>query len=76
MTQDLARLSDRLVVMTAEHRDIIIDQWPELAEKTGVDEPDEDICDPIGGTPEQYQACASQISDFLKRLLVRVRSNR
>jgi len=62
LTEPLVRYADRIYTMTRSHRQAIVAQWPEAAERVellsvgGID-----ICDPIGGPLERYQRCAEQI---------------
>jgi protein-tyrosine phosphatase len=62
LTEPLVRHSDAIYTMTQAHRQMIVAQWPEAAERTYVLSQDgSDILDPIGGTPQRYQQCADQI---------------
>jgi protein-tyrosine phosphatase len=62
LSEPLVRHADVIYTMTATHRDTILAQWPNAAERTKLLCGDEsDLCDPIGGPPERYQRCAVQI---------------
>lgn len=62
LSAQLVRHADLILTMTRGHREAIIGQWPEAAERTRSVLPDGgDVSDPIGGPPEVYQACADQI---------------
>lgn len=58
----LVRHADLILTMTRTHRQMILSQWPDAAERTEVLRQDGgDIVDPIGGPKSQYQECASEI---------------
>jgi tRNA threonylcarbamoyl adenosine modification protein (Sua5/YciO/YrdC/YwlC family) len=62
LTEPLVRHADVIYAMTQSHRQSIIAQWPEAAERTFVLAVDGgDIMDPIGGPKERYKHCADQI---------------
>lgn len=66
----LIRYADLIYTMTQGHRDAIIAQWPQAAERTELLCTDgSDIPDPIAGTVEQYRWCAEQIEKHLRRRL-------
>ena len=70
VTEALIRYADHVFTMTGSHRQALVMQWPEAAERTTplcVD--GSDVADPIGGPVEQYQRCADQIRDELARRL-------
>ena len=57
LTEPLVRHADRIYTMTRTHRDAIVAQWPNAAERTFLLCGDEsDVCDPIGGPPERLSA--------------------
>lgn len=66
----LVRQADVIYTMTQAHREAILAQWPEAAERTyllsaeGVD-----IADPVGGQLERYRECAQQINNALSQRL-------
>jgi len=67
LTEQLVRHADFLVVMTRAHRQAILGQWPDAADRTRLLCRDGyDVADPIGGPPEEYQRCATQIRSELK----------
>lgn len=76
LSPDLLRYSDRILVMTRDHREALRVMAPSLwsiAEpKTVLLGGDRDIDDPIGGSDEQYNRCAQQISAYLRPLLAQV----
>ncbi|MBI3467156.1 MAG: Sua5/YciO/YrdC/YwlC family protein [Planctomycetes bacterium] len=62
LTAQLVRHADFLLVMTRAHRQAILTEWPEAAERTRlVCHSGQDVADPIGGPAEEYQRCAAQI---------------
>lgn len=73
MTAELMRVSDRIITMTGDHRRAICTHWPEAAAKTTLLCDTIDVSDPIGQPIAAYKACARQISEALRRLVVNVR---
>ncbi|OHB84159.1 MAG: hypothetical protein A2V98_23970 [Planctomycetes bacterium RBG_16_64_12] len=67
LTESLVRYADVIYTMTQSHRQAIVAQWPEAAERAKVLSPEgSDISDPIGGPLERYQRCALQIQSELE----------
>lgn len=63
----LASQCDFVFTMTNGHRNAIVHQWPELANRVQVlNKQGRDISDPIGGSIEVYQSCAQQIETELQ----------
>ncbi len=70
LTEPLLRHADAIFTMTQSHRQMIVAQWPDAAERTHVlCRDDSDILDPIGGTPQRYEHCAEQIRGELESRL-------
>jgi len=70
ISEQLVRHADLIYTMTRSHREVIVTQWPEAAQRTHVLAADEsDICDPIGGPLERYRYCAHQIQQALAHRL-------
>lgn len=69
LSRELAAISDRLIVMTREHKSTIESSWPELGPKTTLLCGDQDVSDPIGGPIDYYRRCAGQIADAVDRLV-------
>ena len=70
LTEPLVRHADVIYTMTQSHREAIVAQWPEAAERIRELSPDgTDISDPIGGPLERYQRCAAQIRKQLEKRL-------
>jgi len=59
--------ADRILTMTAAHRDLVLRVAPEAADRTSVLDDDGDIADPFGGTLADYRAAAEQIKTALLR---------
>jgi len=55
--------------MTPEHRRAILDLAPGVAHKVRLMDPERPIADPIGGDPEAYEQCASQIERAVARII-------
>ncbi len=66
LTAQLVRHADVIWTMTRSHRQAIVAQWPEAANRTAVLCPNNsDVSDPIGGPMEFYQRAAAQIKTAL-----------
>ncbi|HVU90062.1 MAG TPA: L-threonylcarbamoyladenylate synthase [Pirellulales bacterium] len=62
LTETLVRHADLLLVMTRSHRQAIVAEWPDAADRVRLlCRNGADIPDPIGGPPEMYERCAAQI---------------
>jgi len=73
VSASLVRQADVIYVMTRAHRDALLVQWPEAAERTWLLSPDgADIADPIGGEVERYRQCVRQIDNALAQRLEEV----
>jgi tRNA threonylcarbamoyl adenosine modification protein (Sua5/YciO/YrdC/YwlC family) len=67
LTGQLARQADVIYTMTRSHREAIVSQWPDAAERTQLlCAEGADIADPIGGTVDCYRSCATQIKRELE----------
>ena len=67
LTEQLVRHADLILTMTRTHRQAILAQWPEAADRTKLLARDRsDIADPIGGPLELYNRCAAQLEAHLK----------
>ena len=70
LTESQVRYADVIYTMTRSHRQAIVAQWPDAAERTRLLCADgSDIPDPIGGPLERYQRCALQIEAELRTRL-------
>lgn len=75
LTAQLARHADAIFVMTRSHRQAILAEWPDAADRVALLCQDQsDIPDPIGGPPELYQRCAdrmkTEIAAWVQQLLL------
>jgi len=71
ISEHLARSADVILTMTRGHHQALVSHWPELADRVRMlSVHDEDVADPIGGTPEMYKRCAKQIADLLSSRVV------
>jgi protein-tyrosine phosphatase len=67
LSERLVQQSDLIFVMTRSHRQAILSEWPNAAERLRLICHDRsDVSDPIGGTPDQYAQCAEQIKGELE----------
>lgn len=69
LTADLMRGSDYVFAMTASHYDAILRLAPGVEDRLKMLLKDEDVQDPIGGTEEDYEACARTIERGLSARL-------
>ncbi len=70
LTHSLVRHADVIYGMTDSHRQAIVTQWPDAAERTRLLSANgSDIADPIGAPLERYQHCADQIRRELETRL-------
>jgi protein-tyrosine phosphatase len=68
LSEVLVRHADRVYTMTRSHRDAILAQWPEAADRTvQLCSTGQDVSDPIGGPLEHYVQCAEQIREALEQ---------
>ncbi|HBR01955.1 MAG TPA: low molecular weight protein arginine phosphatase [Ruminiclostridium sp.] len=71
-----------ILVMTRHHREMILELYPEAADKVytlkeyaGEEGGDPDICDPFGGDYEVYKGCSSEIEAMLLNAADRLESD-
>lgn len=70
VTEQLVRHADVIYTMTQSHRQAILSHWPNVSSRTQLLCRDgSNVVDPIGGTVEQYQACADQLQRELRERL-------
>lgn len=70
LTDRLLEQVDYVYTMTRGHRDSILAERPDLADRVRLLAADGgDICDPIGGTLEDYKACKSEIERHLQAIV-------
>jgi protein-tyrosine phosphatase len=62
LNETLVRFADLILTMTRSHRDVVVSQWSEAADRTALLRIDrQDVSDPMGGDVAVYQHCADQI---------------
>lgn len=67
LTNRLVEYADLILTMTNSHRHVILNQWPEAAERTEVLTSNQvDISDPIGRPQEMYRQCSEQIDAAIR----------
>ena len=70
VTEELLFHCDHILTMTRNHRDSIVQIFPELDDKVRLLSPEQkDVSDPIGGGPDEYERCRDEIADYLNVLL-------
>ena len=68
LTAQLVKQADAIFTMTSAHRAAILANWPDAADRVMplcINE--QDVSDPIGGTPELYKTCADQIKSAIEQ---------
>ncbi|RKY26537.1 MAG: hypothetical protein DRP79_04690, partial [Planctomycetota bacterium] len=67
---ELVESADKIYVMAALHKKILVEWMPALEKKVFLLDPDgRDIEDPIGGPPDQYRRCAARIQGCIQRVM-------
>jgi protein-tyrosine phosphatase len=70
LTPRLLRQADHIFTMTRNHRETILDSFPELEERVELLARDgSDISDPMGYGLDEYQRCAGEIERHLIRIV-------
>lgn len=70
LTERLLLHADHVVTMTRGHRQIILNDYPDLADRVMLlSSDDNDISDPYGGGPREYAACKESIEHYLKSMI-------
>ena len=70
LTEPLVRYADLIYVMTQSHRQAVVAQWPNAAERIRlISTNGADLSDPIGGPLERYERCAVQLEAELRQRL-------
>lgn len=73
LTERLLNQADFVYTMTRGHRNAILAQRPELADRVQVLAPDgSDVPDPIGGGMEEYRRCQHAIESHLEHVISRL----
>lgn len=68
VTERLVRHADAIFTMTQGHRQALVANWPDIAQRTFLLN-HLDIADPIGGPRELYRRCAEQIQEAIANRL-------
>jgi protein-tyrosine-phosphatase len=69
LTPELVSEAEVVYCMSNSHRDAVINMVPTAAEKTRCLDPEGDIEDPAGSSPEAYERCAQRIQVLVCRVL-------
>ncbi|MEM9353267.1 MAG: L-threonylcarbamoyladenylate synthase [Planctomycetota bacterium] len=70
LTDNLIRQADRVLTLTGSHQRAIVTRWPDSGPRVETLRGEGlDVDDPIGGSLEVYEDCATQIEEALKRRL-------
>ncbi len=70
LTRRLLDQADRIYTMTRSHRDSILFDWPDSANRIALLAHDGlDIADPIGGGIDEYARCEAQIEKHIRVIL-------
>jgi protein-tyrosine phosphatase len=73
LTEQLVRHADLILTMTRGHRQTIVSQWPDAAQRVAVLLPgDRDVADPIGAPYDAYVMCAEQIEQGIGHHVERI----
>ncbi|MEE2844783.1 MAG: L-threonylcarbamoyladenylate synthase [Planctomycetota bacterium] len=68
-----ANSADLILTLSHSHQQAIVNEWPEFADKTSLLAHDgSSVSDPIGGSYEIYQQCATQIDTHLDKQRSRI----
>jgi len=69
--------ADRIFVMENKHREFIKDRWPNAGNKVerlgrylSPEQPEDDIIDPYGKSPQHYRVVQSQIESAVKNIFI------
>jgi protein-tyrosine phosphatase len=62
--------ADQIFTMTRSHRELLVRDFPELAESVRLLARDgADVIDPIGAGLDEYRRCADQIEGYLQGIM-------
>ncbi|MBR2476561.1 MAG: low molecular weight protein arginine phosphatase [Clostridia bacterium] len=80
ITKEDIEEADLILVMTAGHRNILIDLYPQYSDKVYTFHEyaygsDEEISDPFGGDEEEYRECALQLKDAIDAVYAKIKQN-
>jgi protein-tyrosine phosphatase len=70
VTAQLLSQADQIFTMTRSHRDLLVRDFPELADSVRLLARDgADVIDPIGAGLDEYRRCADQIEEYLQGIM-------
>jgi protein-tyrosine phosphatase len=70
VTPQLLSQADQIFTMTRSHRELLVRDFPETAERVRLLAGDgEDVIDPIGAGVDEYRRCADQIEENLRGIV-------
>ena len=73
LTERLLLHADHVLTMTRGHRQLILNEYPDLASRVNLlSSDDADISDPYGGGAREYAACKDSIEQYLKSMITRL----
>ncbi len=73
VSETMVRQADLILAMTRSHRQAVLAEWPDVADRVQLVMADgTDIADPVGGTMELYKRCAAQLRTELAKWLDRL----
>ncbi len=67
LTIELAQLAERIYVMTPDHLRLVLDLVPGASDRVELLDPEGPVIDPLGGGPEEYQACADVVEQLVDK---------
>lgn len=73
LTPDMIQQADHVFVMTTAHRDAVLEMSPRSKDHVQLLLDGENVHDPIGGSVEEYEACAGVLEEGLKKRLQEVK---
>jgi protein-tyrosine phosphatase len=76
VTPQLLSQADQIFTMTRSHRELLVRDFPETAERVRLLAGDgEDVIDPIGAGVDEYRRCADQIEESLREIVAELPSS-
>ncbi len=73
LTSRLLQQADHIITMTRGHQEAILDEHPELSARVRLLSPErDDVSDPYGGGPGEYQDCKQEIERHVRRLVEQI----
>ena len=76
LTSRLLHHADHIITMTRGHQQAILDEHPELSARVHLlSAEQDDVSDPYGGGPREYQDCKQEIERHVRRLVEQIPLN-